>query len=78
MFNKLYDKMKRKPRRFYWDSAYDTCEVRGRLERDSVQANIPVNPKNGRKHTPYNEEGYRVMRSAVERFNAWLKHSGEP
>jgi hypothetical protein len=37
MFNKLYDKMERKPRRFYGDSAYDTCEVRGKLERDGVQ-----------------------------------------
>jgi transposase len=22
---------------------------------------------------PYDEEGYKVMRSAMERFNAWLK-----
>jgi len=61
MFNKLYSKMERKPRGFYGDSAYDTCEVRGRLERDCVQANIPVNPRNGRKHILYDEEGCRMM-----------------
>jgi len=31
MFNRLYDKMERKPGRIYGDSAYDTCEIRGRL-----------------------------------------------
>jgi len=50
-----------------------TIHVRDRLERNGVQANIPVNPRNGRRQIPYNEEGYRVMRSAIERFNAWLK-----
>jgi transposase len=35
MFNKLYDEVERKPREFYGDSAYDTCEVRDRLERRS-------------------------------------------
>jgi transposase len=73
IFNKLYDEVERKLRGFYGDSAYDTCEVRGRLEGDGVQANIAVNPKNGRRQIPYDEEGYRVMRSAIERFNAWLK-----
>jgi transposase len=34
---------------------------------------IPVNPRNGRRQKPYDEEGYKVMRSAIERFNAWLK-----
>jgi IS5 family transposase len=37
MFN-LYDKMKSKPEEFYGDSAYDTCEVRDRLEKDGVKA----------------------------------------
>ena len=72
MFNKLYNEVERKPRGFYGDSAHDTCEVRSRLERDDVQANIPVNPRNG-KQVPYDENGYRVMTSAVERFNSWLK-----
>jgi len=65
--------MKNKPEEFYGDAAYNTYEVRDRMERDGVQANIPVNPRNGRGQIPYDEEGYRVMRSAVERFNAWLK-----
>jgi len=47
MFNNLYDKMKRKPKRIYGDSAYDTGEVRAKLKRDRVEANIPVNPRNG-------------------------------
>ena len=44
-----------------------------RLEKDGVQADIPVNSRNGRKHILYDEEGYGMMRSAIERFNAWLK-----
>jgi hypothetical protein len=47
-------------------------EVRDWLEKDGVKANIPVNPRNGRRQIPYDEEGYKVMRSAVERFNSWL------
>jgi transposase len=43
------------------------------LKGDGVRANIPVNPRNGRKQIPYDEEGYKVMRSAIERFNSWLK-----
>jgi hypothetical protein len=34
MFNKLYDEVECKLREFYGDSAYDTCEVRNRLERE--------------------------------------------
>jgi hypothetical protein len=34
MFNKLYDEVECKLRKFYGDSAYDTCEVRNRLERE--------------------------------------------
>jgi hypothetical protein len=30
--------MKNKPERFYGDAAYDTCEVRDRLEKDGVKA----------------------------------------
>jgi hypothetical protein len=56
--------MKNKPEGFYGDSAYDTYEVRDRLERDGVKANIPVNPRNGRGQITYDEEGYKVMRSA--------------
>ena len=73
MFNPVYNKMKNKPEEFYGDAAYDTYEVRDRLERDGVKANIPVNPRNGRGQITYDEEGYKVMRSAIERFNAWLK-----
>jgi hypothetical protein len=39
--------------------------VRDRLERDGVQANIPVNPRNGRRQITYDEKGYMVMRSAI-------------
>jgi hypothetical protein len=42
------------------------------MERDGVQVNIPVNPRNGRGQITYDEEGYRVMRSAIEGFNSWL------
>jgi len=45
IFNNLYDKMERKPERIYGDSAYD--EVRDRLGRGGVEANMPVNPGNG-------------------------------
>jgi hypothetical protein len=38
MFNPVYDKVKSKPEEFYGDSAYDTCEVRDRLEKDGVKA----------------------------------------
>ena len=65
--------MKNRPDKLYGDSAYDTEEIRSKLKEDGVQANIPVNPRNGRKQIPYDEEGYKVMRSAVERFNSWLK-----
>jgi len=71
VFNELYDNPK--PERLYADSAYDTDEIRFRLKADGVEANIPVNPRNGRKRIPYNVKGYGLMRSAVERFNAWLK-----
>jgi len=36
--------------------------VRDRLEKDGVKANIPVNPRNGRRQITYDEEGYKVMR----------------
>jgi hypothetical protein len=35
-------------------------------------SNIPVNPRNERRQIPYDEEEYKVMRSAIERFNSWL------
>jgi transposase len=43
------------------------------LESMGIEPNIPVNPRNGRKHRPYNVELYRRMRSAVERFLGWIK-----
>jgi len=73
VFKELYEKIEPKPVRLYADSAYDTDEIRIRLEKDGVEAEIPVNPRNGRKEIPYDVKGYRRMRSAVERFNAWLK-----
>jgi transposase len=59
--NGLYDKVNPKPVRLYADSA------------DGVEAEIPINPRNGRREIPYDVKGYRRIRSAVERFNAWLK-----
>jgi transposase len=56
-----------------WRYGIRYIEVRDRLERERVKANIPVNPRNGRRQIPYYEEGCKVMRSAIERFNAWLK-----
>jgi hypothetical protein len=38
MFNPVYNKVKNKPEEFYGDSAYDTYEVRDRLEKDGVKA----------------------------------------
>jgi len=55
-----------KPRELYADSAYD-------IESMGIEANIPVNPRNGRKQRPYNVELYKKMKSAVERFFGWLK-----
>jgi len=57
----------------YADSAYDTEGIRRSLESMGIEANIPVNPRNGRKQRPYNVELYKKMRSAVERFFGWLK-----
>ena len=70
MLNNLYGEVRRRPERTYGDSAYDTDEVRDRL---GVKANIPVNHGNGGRQIPYDEEGYGVMGSIIERFNAWLK-----
>lgn len=64
MFNKLYDKIKSK--RIYENSAYDTGEVRDRLEKDELRQHTR---KPWRKQISYNE-GYKVMRLAIERFNS--------
>jgi transposase len=77
IFNKLYDEVERKPREFYGDSAYDTCEVRSRLEMDGVQVDIPVNSRNGRRRMPYDEEGCRVMGSLWRGSMHVLELSGE-
>ncbi|MEM2180946.1 MAG: transposase, partial [Nitrososphaeria archaeon] len=39
----------------------------------NIKPNIPINPRNSRKSKPYNIRIYKKMRSAVERFFAWLK-----
>ena len=72
MLNNLYGEVRRRPERIYGDSAYDTDGIRDRL---GVKANMPVNPGNGGRQIPYDEEGYGVMRPAIEGFNAWLKAS---
>ena len=38
-----------------------------------AKANMPVNPGNGVRQIPCDEEGYGVMRPIIEGFNAWLK-----
>ena len=64
MFNKLYDKIKSK--RIYENSAYDTGEVRDRLEKDELRQHTC---KPWRRQISYNE-GYKVVRLAIERFNS--------
>ena len=68
----------RRPRELYADSAYDSNRVRAYLRDRDIKANIPLNPRSRRKPRrgrPYrfDEEGYKHLRSAVERFFAWLK-----
>ncbi|MBS7634698.1 transposase [Candidatus Bathyarchaeota archaeon] len=65
-----------RPKEVIGDSAYDTKEVRA-WKRRGIKANIEVNPRNRRKlkrGRPYrlDRETYKRMRSAVERFFAWL------
>jgi len=64
-----------KLRQLYVDSAYDTESIRRSLESMGIEANMPVNPRNGRKQRPYNVELYKKMKSTVERFFGWLKSS---
>ena len=60
-------------RELYEDSAYDKEHIRRSLESMEIEANIPVNPRNGRKPKQYNVELYKKMKPAVERFFRWLK-----
>lgn len=46
------------PKELYAVSAYDSEAIRGKLSSMNVEANIPVNPKNGKKSKPYNAELY--------------------
>ncbi|MEM1537957.1 MAG: IS5 family transposase [Candidatus Nezhaarchaeales archaeon] len=66
-----------RPKEVMGDSAYDAREIRAYLKRRGIKANIDVNPRNRRKPKrgrPYrfNKKSYRSMRSAVERFFAWI------
>ena len=65
--------LERRPRELYADSAYDTESIREWLRSINVEANMPVNPRNGRRPKPYRVGLYGRMRSAVERFYGWLK-----
>jgi len=69
----LVEELTAKPTELYADSAYDTEHIRSTLNQMGIQANIPVNPRNGRKPKPYNQTTYKKMRSAAERFFAWIK-----
>lgn len=70
---KLIEGLEEMPRELYADSAYDAEALREGLKSMGIEANIPVNPRNGRKPKPYDIKLYRKMRSAVERFYGWLK-----
>jgi transposase len=69
---------RRRPKELYADSAYDSARIRRYLRSRGIRANIPSNarnrhkPKRGRPYR-FDEEGYRRVRSSVERFFAWLK-----
>lgn len=60
------------------DGAYDSQDIREELRRRGIRACIPENPRGrrrprvGRPHH-FVLDTYRVLRSAVERFFAWLK-----
>jgi transposase len=69
----LMECLEKKPRELYADSAYDTESIRKGLKSMNVEANMPVNPRNGRKPKRYKFKLYKRMRSAVERFYGWLK-----
>jgi len=69
----LIDCLEKKPKELYADSAYDTDSIRNGLKSINIKANIPVNPRNGRKPKQYKFKLYKRMRSAVERFYGWLK-----
>ena len=71
--DELLDGLEKPPKELYADSAYDTEAIRYRLSSMNVEANIPVNPRNGRKPIQYDIETYKKMRSAVKRFYGWLK-----
>jgi transposase len=68
-----------RPGRVHADAAYDSSEIRSDLRRRQIKSNIPVNernrkrPKRGR---PFglDKPAYRTIRSAVERFNGWIKN----
>ncbi len=67
-----------RPKEVTVDSAYDAKEIRDYLKRRGVKANIDVDPRNRRKPKhgrPYrlDKKSYKSMRSAVERFFAWIK-----
>ena len=67
-----------RPRELHADSAYDSNRIRAYLRGRGIKTNIPLNPRNRRKPKrgrPYrfDKEGYKHLRSAVERFFAWLK-----
>ena len=65
--------MEGRPKELYADSAYDIESIREWLRSMNVDANIPVNPRNGGKPKPYKVKLYKRMRSAVERLYGWLK-----
>ena len=67
-----------RPRWVYADSAYDSKRIRSYLRHRGIRVCIPINPRSRRKPKrgrPYgfDEMGYGRLRSAVERFSAWLK-----
>ena len=67
-----------RPGRVHADPAYDSREIRSDLRRRGIRSSILVNersrkrPKRGRPFR-LEEAAYRTIRSAVERFNGWMK-----
>ncbi|MEM4001661.1 MAG: IS5 family transposase [Saccharolobus sp.] len=66
-----------RPKEVTGDSAYDTKEIREYLKSRRVKANIDINKKNRRKPKHgrpcrLDKKTYKRMRSAVERFFAWI------
>jgi len=69
----LIEELTAKPTELYADSAYDTEHIRSTLNQMDIQANIPVNPRNGRKPKPYNQTTYKKCSRKILRIDQKLQ-----